>query len=206
MTIDLAGALLYAGSLLVLFMTPGPVWVALIARGLSGGFQSAWPLALGVALGDFLWPIVAIFGVSVFVTQFEEFMIGLRYAASIIFFVMGYSLIRNSDRALGSDSRLTRPGMMAGFVAGIAVIIGNPKAILFYVGVLPGFFDLTQVTWRDALVICTLSFVVPLAGNMILAVFVGRIRPVLTSKTGLKRINLTSGVLLILVGLVIPFT
>jgi threonine/homoserine/homoserine lactone efflux protein len=159
-----------------------------------------------VALGDFLWPIVAIFGVSVFVTQFEEFMIGLRYAASIIFFVMGYSLIRNSDRALGSDSRLTRPGMMAGFVAGIAVIIGNPKAILFYVGVLPGFFDLTQVTWRDALVICTLSFVVPLAGNMILAVFVERIRPVLTSKTGLKRINLTSGVLLILVGLVIPFT
>ena len=131
MTIDLAGALLYAGSLLVLFMTPGPVWVALIARGLSGGFQSAWPLALGVALGDFLWPIVAIFGVSVFVTQFEEFMIVLRYAASIIFFVMGYSLIRNYDRALGSDSRLTRPGMMAGFVAGMAVIIGNPKAISF---------------------------------------------------------------------------
>ena len=206
MTIDLAGALLYAGSLLVLFMTPGPVWVALIARGLAGGFQSAWPLALGVALGDFLWPIVAIFGVSVFVTQFEEFMIVLRYAASIIFFVMGYSLIRNYDRALGSDSRLTRPGMMAGFVAGIAVIIGNPKAILFYVGVLPGFFDLTQVTWRDAFMICTLSFVVPLTGNIILAVFVERIRAVLTSQTGLKRINLTSGVLLILVGLVIPFT
>jgi hypothetical protein len=41
---------------------------------------------------------------------------------------------------------------------------------------------------------------------MILAVFVERIRPILTSKTGLKRINLTSGVLLILVGLVIPFT
>lgn len=206
MTIDLAGALLYSGSLLVLFMTPGPVWVALIARGLSGGFQSALPLALGVALGDFLWPIVAIFGVSVFVTQFEEFMIFLRYVASFIFFVMGYSLIRNSDRALGSDSRLTRPGRMAGFVAGIAVIIGNPKAILFYVGVLPGFFDLMQVTWRDALMICTLSFVVPLTGNMILAVFVERVRPVLTSKTGLRRINLTSGVLLILVGLVIPFT
>lgn len=206
MTIDLAGALLYACSLLVLFMTPGPVWVALIARGLSGGFQSALPLALGVALGDFLWPIVAIFGVSVFVTQFEEFMIFLRYVASFIFFVMGYSLIRNSDRALGSDSRLTRPGRMAGFVAGIAVIIGNPKAILFYVGVLPGFFDLMQVTWRDALMICTLSFVVPLTGNMILAVFVERVRPVLTSKTGLRRINLTSGVLLILVGLVIPFT
>jgi threonine/homoserine/homoserine lactone efflux protein len=206
MTIDSTGALLYAGSLLILFMTPGPVWVALIARALSGGFQSAWPLALGVALGDFLWPIVAILGVSVFVTQFEEFMTILRYLASVIFFAMGYSLIRNSDRALGSDSRLTRPGMMAGFVSGIAVIVGNPKAILFYVGVLPGFFDLTHITWRDALMICTLSFVVPLTGNMFLAVFFERIRPALMSKAGLKRVNLISGVLLILVGWIIPFT
>ena len=28
--------------------------------------------------------------------------------------------------------------MWAGFVAGLALILGNPKAILFYMGVLPG--------------------------------------------------------------------
>ena len=46
---------LYAGALLVLFLTPGPVWVGLIARSLSGGFHAAWPLALGVVVGDVLW-------------------------------------------------------------------------------------------------------------------------------------------------------
>jgi threonine/homoserine/homoserine lactone efflux protein len=33
---------------------------------------------------------------------------------------------------------------MAGFLAGLAAILANPKAILFYMGMLPGFFDLTR--------------------------------------------------------------
>ena len=61
-----------------------------------------------------------------------------------------------------SDSRLTRPGMWAGFLAGFAVILGNPKAILFYMGMLPDFFDLTVLTWKDIVAICFVSFFVPL--------------------------------------------
>ena len=38
MTLWFWDVLLYAGALLVLFLTPGPVWVGLIARSLSGGF------------------------------------------------------------------------------------------------------------------------------------------------------------------------
>ena len=53
---------LYAGAMLVLFFTPGPVWLALLARGMSGGFAAAWPLALGVAVGDILWRCLASLG------------------------------------------------------------------------------------------------------------------------------------------------
>ena len=49
MTLTPADLLLYCGALLILFLTPGPVWLAMMARALSGGFQAAWPLALGVA-------------------------------------------------------------------------------------------------------------------------------------------------------------
>ena len=59
----------------------------------------------------------------------------------------------NRDATIATDSRLTRPGMWAGFMAGIVVILGNPKAILFYMGVLPGFFDLTQATAADIAII-----------------------------------------------------
>ena len=64
MTVTASGLVLYAGALLILFVTPGPVWVALLARSLSGGFAAAWPLAVGVALGDIFWPLVAILGVT----------------------------------------------------------------------------------------------------------------------------------------------
>jgi threonine/homoserine/homoserine lactone efflux protein len=198
--------LLYAGAVVILFSTPGPVWVALTARALSGGFHAAWPLALGVVIGDALWPLLAIFGVAWIVSVFDGFMTVLRYTATAIFLVMGFLLIRHPDKTIASDSRLTRPGMWAGFAAGVAVILGNPKAILFYMGVLPGFFDLSAVTWADIAAIVAISMAVPLIGNLMMSLFLDRARRLLTSPAALRRTNIIAGVLLICVGLVIPFT
>jgi len=206
MTATPVDLLLYAGALLILFLTPGPVWVALIARSLSGGFHAAWPLALGVVIGDALWPLLAIIGVTWIVDQFDGFMTVLRWGASAIFLVMGVLLIRNAGKSIARDSRLTRPGMWAGFVAGILVILGNPKAILFYMGVLPGFFDLTTITWPDIAAIVALSIVVPLLGNVVMALFIDRARRLLTTPSALRRLNVIAGWLLIGVGLVIPLT
>ena len=206
MTITPYELLLYAGALLILFMTPGPVWVALLARAMSGGFQAAWPLALGVAVGDIFWPLVAVLGVAWLVSVFSGFMLVLQWVAVVVFVVMGILLIRNADHALSANSRLTRPGMWAGFAAGVAVILGNPKAVLFYMGVLPGFFELTSVTVLDMVAICTLSFMVPLVGNLTLAAFVGRARGLLKSPSAVRRMNTIAGWLLIGVGIVIAFT
>ncbi|MGB2202312.1 MAG: LysE family translocator [Pseudooceanicola atlanticus] len=194
---------LYAGALFILFLTPGPVWLALTARALSGGFHSAWPLALGVVIGDALWPLLAILGVTWIVGQMEEFLTILRYVGAGMFVTMGVLLIRNADKTIAGDSRLTRPGMWAGFIAGLVVILGNPKAILFYMGVLPGFFDLTQVTWVDIAAIMATSMLVPFIGNLIFAAFVDRIRRFLASGEAIRRTNLIAGGLMILVGVLI---
>lgn len=206
MTITAAEAALYAGALFVLFLTPGPVWVALIARAMSGGFRAAWPLAFGVVFGDVLWPLLAVLGVTWIVSVFAEFMAVMRWVACMTFLAMGWLIIRNRDKTIASDSRLTRPGMWAGFLAGLAVILGNPKAILFYMGVLPGFFDLTALTWQDVAVICFLSAVVPFIGNLILSGFIDRARTLLKSPTALRRMNTVSGLLLMAVGVIILFT
>lgn len=206
MTVSAGDLALYAGALLILFLTPGPVWVALTARALSGGFHAAWPLALGVVVGDVLWPFLAILGVTWIVSVFAGFMTALRWIACATFLVMGVLVIRNAGRTIASDSRLTRPGMWAGFLAGVAVILGNPKAILFYMGVLPGFFDLTALRIGDMAAIAALSAAVPLLGNLVLAGFIDRARRVLSSPAALRRTNLAAGVLLVGVGLAIPFT
>lgn len=206
MTIALWDLVLYAGALVILFFTPGPVWVALTARALAGGFRAAWPLALGVVVGDALWPLLAILGVTWFVSVFSGFMVVLKWVAAVVFLIMGGLLIRHADRRIDGDSRLTRPGMWAGFAAGVAVILGNPKAILFYMGVLPGFFDLTAVTGADIAAVVAISIIVPLIGNLCFALFIDRARRLLTSPRALRRMNLVAGGLLILVGLVIPLT
>jgi len=206
MTLSAADIGLYAFALFILFLTPGPVWIAMLARALSGGFRSVWPLALGVVVGDVLWPFFAILGMSWILAEVEGILLVLRWVAVIMFLGMGILLIKKADAPIGSDSRLTKPGMWAGFVAGLVVILGNPKAILFYMGLLPGFFDLTALTTRDIVVICLVSACVPFVGNLLLGLFVGKIRSFLASKGATKRLNTVAGLLLIAVAFVIPFT
>ncbi|MBT4896040.1 MAG: LysE family translocator [Rhodobacteraceae bacterium] len=205
MTLAFSDLALYAIAVFILFITPGPVWVALLARAVSGGFHAAWPLAVGVAIGDAVWPILAILGVSWVVNEIAGIMIILRYVAAAVFLTMGAVLMLKADVALSGDKRLTRPGMWAGFIAGVLVILGNPKAILFYMGVLPGFFDLTEVGAWDVLAIVVVSILTPLLGNLAVAGFVNHARDLLQTPEAVRRINRISGGLLIAVGIVIPF-
>lgn len=205
MTVSIWDLLLYAGGMFALWAVPGPVWVALTARTLSGGFASAWPLAVGVAIGDAVWPLAAIFGLTWILSVYGGFLDALQWVAAIIFVVMGVLLLRKSGE-VSTDSRLTRPGRLAGFLTGMAVVIGNPKAILFYMGMLPGFFDLPQLTALDIAAILAISAAIPMAGNLALALSIDRARALLASPDSVRRVNVISGVLLIGVGIVIALT
>ncbi len=203
MTISAADLAFYAFGIFLLFLTPGPVWVALLARALSGGFAAAWPLAVGVTLGDLIWPFLAILGVGWILSVYGNFLHLMQYVAALTFLIMGVLVIRSAGEALGANSRLTRPGRLAGFMAGVAVIVGNPKAILFYMGMLPGFFDVTRLTGWDIAAICAVSMAIPLAGNLVLALSVDRARALLKSPTAVRRMNITAGGLLIGVAVVL---
>lgn len=205
MTVSLHELLFYALGMAGLWVVPGPVWVALTARALSGGFAAAWPLAIGVALGDLIWPLAAILGLSWIESSYGDVLAILRRVAAAIFLLMGILLIRKPAATLNADSRLTKPGMLAGFSVGVAAVIGNPKAILFYMGALPGFFTLEALTTPDVVAIIALSALIPMIGNLVLALFLDRARQMLSSPESLRKLNVTSGVLLIGVGLVIPF-
>lgn len=205
MTITGYSLFLYALGMTGLWVVPGPVWVALTARALSGGMAAAWPLAVGVAIGDLFWPLAAILGLSWIDSVYGDLLSVLRWVAAGVFLVMGYLLLRRPSAAMSADSRLTRPGRWAGFSVGVAAVIGNPKAILFYMGALPGFFTLGALTPVDIGLIITVSAVVPMAGNLALALFLDRARALLSSPAQIRRMNLISGGLLVAVGLVIPF-
>ncbi len=203
MTLTASQLALYCGALFILFATPGPVWMAIAARGLSSGFKGVWPLALGVAIGDVIWPLIAILGVTTLVSLYADFLLVLRLLGAAMFITMGLLLIRHASARIDANTKLTTPGILPGFLAGLAVIAGNPKAVLFYMGVLPGFFDLSTLTAIDITLICTASFLVPLIGNIILGAFVENLRRFLQTPERIRRTNTVSGCALIAVGLFI---
>jgi threonine/homoserine/homoserine lactone efflux protein len=206
MTLTATQVALYAGALFVLFLTPGPVWLATAARALAHGWVATVPLILGVALGDAVWSVAATLGLAWIVGSYAWVMDALRWVAVAVFALMGVLLIRHADQAISADSRLNRPGAWAGFLAGVAAILANPKAILFYMGMLPGFFDLSAISWTDVAVIAAVSMAIPLVGNTGFAFLVDHARRRFSSPERLARINRIAGALLILVAVVIALS
>ena len=200
MSISLTDIALYAFALFILFLTPGPVWVALTARCLQSGFSGGWPLALGVAVGDCLWPLIALLTLAQFAQIYAEMLMGLKFLAVAVFFFLGVQLIRMPVVRPVAAGRLIQPGVLTGFLAGILVILGNPKAILFYLGILPGFFDIDRLSAADIAVIVLCSAVVPLMGNLLFIVAVNKARTVLTSDLARRRLNVGTGAVLLAVG------
>ena len=201
MTIDGNQIFLYFLALVILFLTPGPVWVALIARTVSGGAKSSISLALGVSLGDMLWPFVVYFSLSLLISLYSDILLIFRYVASFVLILMGLQIIYLRNKTLSEDHRLTKSGFVAGFYAGFIAVTANPKASLFYMTLLPGFFNFELIGIIDVCLISLLSFSIPMIGNILMILFVAKVRSLLSSPYAVRMTNLISGILLVFVGI-----
>ena len=201
MTVDSNQIFLYFLALVILFLTPGPVWVALIARTVSGGAKSSISLALGVSLGDMLWPFVVYFSLSLLISLYSDILLIFRYVASFVLILMGLQIIYLRNKTVSEDHRLTKSGFIAGFYAGFIAVTANPKASLFYMTLLPGFFNFELIGIIDVCLISLLSFSIPMIGNILMILFVAKVRSLLSSPYAVRMTNLISGILLVFVGI-----
>ena len=195
MTVTLSELAMYAVALAILVLTPGPVVVATIARTLVSGWRTAMPLAAGVSICDMVWPLLAIFGLSAIVQVYGEVLVILRYVGAAILIWMGWRLIVGSREALAADPdpALMRKTAWEGFAAGFLVNVSNPKAILFFVAILPTLFDLTALTTLDIAVILFMSALIPFLGNVFWAMVAHAARRFLRSARAVRRVNQVSG-------------
>ncbi len=208
MTITLTEIAVYALALAILVMTPGPVVVATIAKTLASGMRSAMPLAAGVSIIDVIWPLLAILGLSAIVQSHADALQVLRYLGGAILVWMGWRLIVQANRKLDTepDQSLMRRSAWQGFAAGALVNLGNPKSIVFFIGILPTLFDLRTLTTVDIVVILAMSATVPFLGNVVWALIAQRARQFLSSSDSVRRVNQASGGALAGAGVVIAAT
>lgn len=164
---------LFAAALLILFFTPGPGNVAMVARTLDAGPVHGFVYGGGIITGDIFWFTIAVTGLTAVADRVGP--------AGWIFKIVGVSILlwfawaafhsfRNPKVA--QIRKPTRLGLAATYLAGIAMPLTNPKPIIFYLTILPGFFDLSQVdlmAWRVMVSIMLAMYVLTAAVHVGLA-------------------------------------
>ncbi len=55
---------------------------AVVARGLGGGFRSAFPMVLGLVLGDLVFLSCATFGLAALAQQFSTVFLAVKWAGA----------------------------------------------------------------------------------------------------------------------------
>ena len=200
----------YAFAMFILFLTPGPVWVVLLARIFSNGWSGGLPLACGVIIADFTWSFLAVISISSISEAVPSITKTLTWVAAVFFLYLAIKLwlkpsydLNNIKLSKVSSKLKFNSIYLESFMTGLLVNFSNPKAILFYISIMPGFFVLNQLTNIDAVIIASVSALVPFIGNITIIALVSPVRQLMQSPSAQKKLNQISSILLLIVAVMI---
>jgi len=184
--------LAFAGAMLLLAITPGPGVFATISRGLASGFTNATYVVLGIVIGDIVFLLLAIFGLSAIAHVLGDFFVIVKYLGGIYLLFLGYKMLTSKvdDTQVEAVNELSRK---KNFFTGLLITLSNPKVILFYLGFLPTFINLNTMTMIDVFVVCIIVTLVLGAVMIGYAYSASGAKNLFKSKSAKRKMNFTAG-------------
>jgi len=143
---SLAGLLTFATVYFIAIVMPGPGVTAVIARVLARGTKGAPALIAGETLGSVIWFAVAATGLAVMALAFATLFIAIRYAAAAYLFYLAWKFWTAPTTPVDTTHDETPDGNLRLFLAGLAINLGNPKNVIFFLALLPTVVDLDTLT------------------------------------------------------------
>jgi len=191
--------LAFAGAMLLLAITPGPGVFATISRGLASGFSNAAYVVLGIVIGDIVFLLLAIFGLSAIAHILGDFFVIVKYLGGIYLLFLGYKMITSKveDTQVEAVNELS---WKKNFFTGLLITLSNPKVILFYLGFLPTFVNLNTLTMTDVFVVCIIVTLVLGAVMLGYAYSASGAKNLFKSKSAKRKMNLTAGSVMLAAG------
>ncbi|RED52016.1 LysE family translocator [Aestuariispira insulae] len=139
--------LIFALALLVSAGSPGPSIAALVTRVLVKGWRDVMPFLAAMWLGEAIWLTCAVAGLVVLMDTFYWAFQILKYCgvAYLIYLAWRMWTAPVSAEPTAEDAPRGRDGLRM-FLAGMAVTLGNPKIMVFYLALLPTIIDLQAIS------------------------------------------------------------
>ncbi|SIT47033.1 conserved membrane hypothetical protein [Paraburkholderia ribeironis] len=139
---------IFAGALLLNAGTPGPSIAALVSRVITNGWRGVIPFVAAMWIGEMIWLSMAMAGLTAFAQTFQSGFQIIKWLGSAYLCWLAFKMWRQPAAEVGNDlPRRTSPLSMFG--AGMAVTLGNPKIMVFYIALLPSLVDLSSVGLQE---------------------------------------------------------
>ncbi|WP_159999203.1 LysE family translocator [Roseomonas sp. 18066] len=174
----------YAAALLL----PGPGVTALVARVLARGPQGVLFYIAGFIGGALAWFTIAATGLAALAQGFADLFLAIRYAGAAYLLWLAVKFWR-APALPGAGVDRSPEGAARLFLAGLALNLGNPKVILFFLALLPGVVPLERLTPAGFLQLAGL--IVLIAGSVLAgyAVLAARARRLFATPRAMRLLN-----------------
>jgi len=142
---SLTSLLIFAAALAMASGSPGPSIAALVARVISGGWRGVLPFLAAMWIGEAIWLAFAVFGLAIVAQTFHLAFVALKWAGVAYLVYLAWKMW--TAPVVVGDAEMPRADSASKlFFAGMAVTLGNPKIMMFYMALLPAIIELDRVT------------------------------------------------------------
>ena len=142
---SLASLLAYMGILAIAAAAPGPGIAALVARVLGRGYAGAFAFTAGLAFGDLVWLTMSVVGLTVIAQTFQGLFLAIRWAGAAYLLYVAWKLWMAPVDATDIVALRRTESPWRVFLGGLAVTMGNPKVMVFYLALVPAFIDFAHL-------------------------------------------------------------
>ena len=189
-------------AMFLLAITPGPGVFATISRALSSGFLNASFVVMGIVIGDIIFLLLAIFGLSAIASILGDFFILVKYLGGIYLLFLGYKILTSKEQETNLKG-IYELSWKKNFLTGLIITLSNPKVILFYLGFLPTFINLQTLTAIDIFIISTVVTIVLGEVMLAYAYSASSAKNLFKSKSSKRKMNIAAGSVMISAGAVL---
>lgn len=194
--------LIFVVTTVVVCLTPGPAALLIVAQGISNGFRKSYWAIAGIALANVIYFALSATGIAALIVASGTLFSIIKWIGVAYLFYLGLAAIRSKASALTvtQDAGHAVHGLCASWQA-VVVELSNPKALLYFVALLPQFIDPAKSIGSQMLIFGATCIVLDAAAYSLYAWIGSKTRRFTANEKFVKASNRVSGSLLMIAGL-----
>jgi homoserine/homoserine lactone efflux protein len=184
----------------LLCVTPGPAVLMVIAQGLTRGVPAGLSATLGVLAGNTFYFVLSATSLGALIAASHEMFLVVKWLGAAYLIWLGIAAFRGRSSPLSVNP--ARPArLLRVFANGAALQLANPKALLFFVALLPQFIDPAEPVMPQIFILGVTSVVLEFLALLAYSVAASRCRVVVTQSRFVRLTDRIAGSCLIGAGL-----